>query len=161
MSAAESPELRPRTPWRTFGSRAQLFEAAPALGEIGAAVNVSPQAVKALRAIGRGDKVAAVGYPLREFTPETCTPGSSSNSTIASRPANDTARPTTPSIAPTCWMRSQADSIRGFTSDHQPHRHRGTKRRYGLLFANGQRQAEFVIAADGVRSVIRRALYGA
>ena len=31
-------------------------------GEIGAAVNASPQAVKALRAIGVGDEVAAVGH---------------------------------------------------------------------------------------------------
>ena len=46
---------------RTFGMRAEVFETAPALGEIGAAVNVSPQAVKALQAIGVGDKVAAVG----------------------------------------------------------------------------------------------------
>ena len=47
---------------KTFGLSAQVYEAAPALGEIGAAVNVSPQAVKALRAIGRGEAVAAVGY---------------------------------------------------------------------------------------------------
>ena len=46
---------------KTFGMKAEVFEAAPALGEIGAAVNSSPQAVKALRAIGVGDKVAAVG----------------------------------------------------------------------------------------------------
>ena len=47
---------------KTFGMKAEVFETAPALGEIGAAVNASPQAVKALRAIGVGDKVAAVGY---------------------------------------------------------------------------------------------------
>src|SRR5215475_2788414 len=47
---------------RTFGMTPEIFEAAPALGEIGAAVNASPQAVKALRAIGVGDKVAAVAY---------------------------------------------------------------------------------------------------
>src|SRR5258708_15821032 len=46
---------------RTFGMQAEVFEAAPALGEIGAAVNVSPQAFKALQAIDLGDKVAAVG----------------------------------------------------------------------------------------------------
>src|SRR5215510_11275891 len=45
---------------RTFGMAAEVFEAAPALGEIGAAVNVSPQAFKALQAIDLGDKVAAV-----------------------------------------------------------------------------------------------------
>jgi 2-polyprenyl-6-methoxyphenol hydroxylase-like FAD-dependent oxidoreductase len=45
---------------RTFGTTAEVFEAAAALGEIGAAVNVSPQAVKALQAIDLGDQVAAV-----------------------------------------------------------------------------------------------------
>ncbi len=39
-----------------------MFEAAPALGEIGAAVNISPQAVKALQAIGLADEIAAVGF---------------------------------------------------------------------------------------------------
>src|SRR5262245_63284641 len=40
--------------------QAEVFEAAAALGEIGAAVNVSPQAFKALQAIDLGDKVTAV-----------------------------------------------------------------------------------------------------
>src|SRR6516162_7619532 len=47
---------------KSFGIKAEVFEAAPALGEIGAAVNTSPQAVKALRAIGVGDAIAAVGH---------------------------------------------------------------------------------------------------
>ncbi len=46
---------------KTFGMKAEVFETAPALGEIGAAVNASPQAVKALQAIGVGEKIAAVG----------------------------------------------------------------------------------------------------
>src|SRR3984893_11227584 len=45
-----------------FGIAAELFEAAPALGEIGAAVNVSPQAVKALQAIGLRDHGAGGAY---------------------------------------------------------------------------------------------------
>src|SRR6266436_383786 len=45
---------------KTFGIKAQVFEAAPTLGEIGAAVNVSPQAAKALQAVDLGDKIAAV-----------------------------------------------------------------------------------------------------
>jgi salicylate hydroxylase len=44
-----------------FGIEADVFEAAPALGEIGAAVNVAPNATQALIAIGLGDKIAAVG----------------------------------------------------------------------------------------------------
>src|SRR3954447_15779513 len=47
---------------RSFGMEPDVFEAASALGEIGAAVNASPQAVKALQAIGVGDEVAAVGH---------------------------------------------------------------------------------------------------
>ena len=44
-----------------FGFATEIFEAAPALGEIGAGINTSPQAVKAMRAIGLGDRIAAVG----------------------------------------------------------------------------------------------------
>src|SRR5579862_8904878 len=47
---------------KTLGISAEVFEAAPELGEIGASVNTSPQAVKALRAIGVGEKIAAVGH---------------------------------------------------------------------------------------------------
>jgi len=43
-----------------FGIEADVFESAPSLGEIGAGINVSPQAIRALRAIGLGDKVAAI-----------------------------------------------------------------------------------------------------
>src|SRR5277367_550759 len=43
-----------------FGIEAEVFEAAPALGEIGAAVNVAPNATRALIAIGLGEKIAAV-----------------------------------------------------------------------------------------------------
>ena len=44
-----------------FGIEAEVFEAAPALGEIGAAVNVAPNASRALIAIGLGERIAAVG----------------------------------------------------------------------------------------------------
>src|SRR5512142_601239 len=47
---------------RRFGIEPHVFEAAPALGEIGAAVNTSPQAVKALQAIGVGAEIAAIGW---------------------------------------------------------------------------------------------------
>src|SRR5215472_5201097 len=69
---------------RTVGLAPHVFETAPVLGEIGAAVNASPQAVKALQAIGVGDKIAAVGY---------ASPG------IYTRNMQ------------TCWTRSRAGSI--------------------------------------------------
>ena len=43
-----------------FGVEADVFESAPSLGEIGAGINVSPQAIRTLRAIGLGDKVVAI-----------------------------------------------------------------------------------------------------
>src|SRR5579863_7283254 len=46
-----------------FGMRAEVYEQAPALGEIGAAVNTSPNATKALQAIGLAEKIAAVANP--------------------------------------------------------------------------------------------------
>ena len=97
---------------KTFGMKAEVFETAPALGEIGAAVNSSPQAVKALQAIGVGDKIAAVGTICRPAsTRATCRPASSSNSTTGSRPRSGLALPITPFTAPTCWTRSPAGSI--------------------------------------------------
>src|SRR6202521_5666336 len=44
-----------------FGIEGEVLERAPALGEIGAAVNVAPNASRALIAMGLGEKIAAVG----------------------------------------------------------------------------------------------------
>ncbi len=44
-----------------FGIEAEVFEAAPALGEVGAAVNIAPNATRALIALGLGEKIAEVG----------------------------------------------------------------------------------------------------
>ena len=55
---------------KTFGMKPEIFEAAPQLSEVGAAVNTSPQAVKALQAIGLGEVIAAVGHLSRGmYTP--------------------------------------------------------------------------------------------
>ena len=104
---------------KTFGIKAEVFEAAPALGEIGAAVNISPQAVKALRAIGVGEKVAAVGHLVaRHLHPQ----HADRRVPRIQRPAQGcgavSALPTTPFTAPTCWTRSPAGSIAApFISD--------------------------------------------
>ncbi len=42
-----------------FGFDVDLFERASTLAEVGAGINISPQAVKALRAIGLGEKIFA------------------------------------------------------------------------------------------------------
>jgi salicylate hydroxylase len=147
---------------KTFGFDAQLFEAAPALGEIGAAVNVSPQAVKALRAIGRGDQVAAVGYS----SPGIYTRNMHTGEFLE---FNDRFKAGERYGAP-YYTFHRADLLHALAAGLDPgdihlgHRLTGIEERNDsavLAFDNGVIvEAEYVIAADGVRSVIRRALYG-
>jgi salicylate hydroxylase len=146
----------------TFGIKADLFEAAPALGEIGAAVNVSPQANKALRAIGAGDKVDAVG---------TASPGiyTRNMQTGEFLEFNDRIKTAARYGAP-YYTFHRADLLDALASGldrsaiHLGHRLTAIEERDDrvvLAFDNGARaEAGFVIGADGVRSVIRRALYG-
>lgn len=148
---------------KTFGLSAQLFEAAPALGEIGAAVNVSPQAVKALRAIGRGEQVAAVGYS---------SPGIYTRNMLTGEflEFNDRMKTGARYGAP-YYTFHRADLLNALAGGldqndvHLGHRLTGVEEKNDsvvLAFENGARvEAAYVIAADGVRSVIRQALYGA
>jgi salicylate hydroxylase len=147
---------------QTFGIKAELFETAPALGEIGAAVNVSPQANKALQAIGVGDQVAAVG---------TASPGiyTRNMQTGEFLEFNDRLKAAARYGAP-YYTFHRADLLDALASGldtsgiHLGHRLTGLEERSDsimLAFANGTEvEAEFVIGADGVRSVVRRALYG-
>src|SRR6266566_7102682 len=147
---------------RTFGIKTEVFEVAPALGEIGAAVNVSPQAVKALQAIGLGDKIAAVA---------TSSPGiyTRNMQTGEFLEFNDRRKNAARYGAP-YYTFHRADLLDALASAldrrliHLDHRLVGVEERSEgvvLAFANGAKvEAEFVIGADGVRSVIRHALYG-
>jgi salicylate hydroxylase len=147
---------------RTCGMNPEVFETAPALGEIGAAVNASPQAVKALRAIGVGDRVAAVAYS----SPGIYTRNMQTGEFLE---FNDRYKAAERYGAP-YYSFHRADLLDALASGldhgaiHLGHRLTGVEEqgdRVGLSFANGaQVEAEIVIAADGVRSVIRQALYG-
>src|SRR5258708_35433585 len=147
---------------QTLGMKAEVFETAPALGEIGAAVNASPQAVKALQAIGVGDSVAAVG---------TTSPGiyTRNMQTGEFLEFNDRLKAAARYGAP-YYTFHRADLLDVLASEldrrliHLDHRLVGVEERsesVELAFANGAKvEADFVIGADGVRSVIRQALYG-
>jgi salicylate hydroxylase len=147
---------------KTFGVKAEVYEAAPALGEIGAAVNVSPQAVKALQAIGVGDKVAAVA----NSSPGIYTRNMQTGEFLE---LNDRKKAAARYGAP-YYTFHRADLLDALASGldhsaiHLGHRLTGIAEqgdRIMLAFANGaQVEAEIVIGADGVRSVIRQALYG-
>jgi salicylate hydroxylase len=147
---------------QAFGMRAEVFETAPALGEIGAAVNASPQAVKALRAIGVGDKVAAVAYA----SPGIYTRNMQTGEFLE---FNDRKKAAARYGAP-YYSFHRADLLDALASGldhgaiHLGHRLTAIEERHDrvvLAFANGsQAEADMAIGADGVRSVIRRALYG-
>ena len=148
---------------KVFGIETEVFEAAPALGEIGAAVNISPQAVKALQAIGLADEIAAVG---------TASPGiyTRNMQTGEFLEFHDRHKAAQRFGAP-YFTFHRADLLDALATGldrnaiHLGHRLVGLEEqsdRVVLAFENGARvEAEFVIGADGVRSVIRHALYGA
>ena len=148
---------------KSFGIEAEVFEAAPALGEIGAAVNTSPQAVKALRAIGVGDGIAAVGRQA---------PGIYTRNMLTGEfvEFNDRLKLAERYGAP-YYSFHRADLLDALASGLEPtavhlaHRLTGIEERQDrvtLCFANGTCvEAQYVIGTDGVRSVLRRALYGA
>src|SRR3977135_2851724 len=147
---------------KTFGTKAEVFEAAAALGEIGAAGNVSPQAVKALQAIGVGDKIAAVAH----LSPGIYTRNMQTGEVLE---FNDRIKTATRYGAP-YYTFHRADLLDALASGldhggiHLGHRLTGLEERSDrilLAFANGAEvEAEIVIGADGVRSVNRLALYG-
>jgi salicylate hydroxylase len=145
-----------------FGVQAEVFEAAPALGEIGAAVNVAPNATRALVAVGLGEKIAAVA----NSSPGIYTRNMQTGEFLE---FNDRRKNAARYGAP-YYTFHRADLLDALASalDHRlihlDHRLVGVEERSEaavLAFANGAKvEAEFVIGADGVRSVIRHALYG-
>jgi salicylate hydroxylase len=148
---------------KTFGIVAEVFEQAPALGEIGAAVNISPQAVKALQAIGLADEIAAVGTA----SPGIYTRNMQTGEFLEFHDRHQAAQ----KFGAPYFTFHRADLLDALATGldrnavHLGHRLAALEEqsdRVVLAFENGARvEAEFVIGADGVRSVIRHALYGA
>ena len=146
----------------TFGFEATVYETAPSLGEIGAAVNTSPNANKALLAIGLGEEVAAVG----NSSPGIYTRNMQTGDFLEFRDR----RQTSAKYGAPYYTFHRADLLDALAASIDPatihlgHRltaveERGAKTE--LTFANGNTvAADSVIAADGVRSVVRQALYG-
>ncbi len=146
----------------SFGFEAIIYEQAPNLGEIGAGINTSPQAVKALRAIGLGDKVAAVANQSPGTTTRNMQTGEALDFTDRRRAVERFGAP--------YYTFHRADLLNALSSGIDPARLKLNHRlveieerssKVALAFANGMRcEADVAIAADGIHSVIRRALYG-
>jgi salicylate hydroxylase len=145
-----------------FGFEAEIFESAQNLREIGAGINVSPQAIQVLRAIGLGDRIAAAA----NVAPGVLTRDMHSGAPLDYR---DQTSAVARFGAPLCTFH-RADLVdalaRGVDTGrlHLGHRLIGIQERRSrveLSFANGVRHdAGVVIAADGVHSLVRRTLYG-
>jgi salicylate hydroxylase len=147
---------------KAVGLHAEVYEAAPALGEIGAAVNTSPNATKALQAIGLGEKIAAVANPSPGiFTRNMQTGEPLDFRDLRKEPLRYGAPHYTFHRAD--LLNVLADSIDA-ASIHLGHRLTGIDEGGGaikLSFDNGAAvEADIVIAADGIRSPVRQALYG-
>ena len=143
-----------------FGFEVEVFEQSRALGEIGAGISISSQAVKALRGIGLGEKLAAVGNASE---------GIQTRNMQTGEPLEFRPSPASRYGAPHYFVH-RADLLNALASGLDPATlrldHRLTALEEGrsgvtLTFADGvTRQADIVIGADGVHSIIRRALYG-
>lgn len=146
----------------SLGIKAEVFELAAALGEVGAAVNTSPNANKALMAIGLAEKIAAVATS----SPGIYTRNMQTGEFLEFRDR----RKTSARYAAPYYTFHRADLLEALASGLDPrsihlgHRLTGIEERdasVALSFANNVTiEADIVIGADGVRSVIRRALYG-
>ena len=143
-----------------FGFEVEVFEQSRALGEIGAGISISSQAVKALRGIGLGEKLAAVGNASE---------GIQTRNMQTGEPLEFRPSPASRYGAPHYFVH-RADLLNALASGldratlHFDYRLTALEEGQSgvtLTFANGvTRQADIVIGADGVHSVIRRALYG-
>ena len=145
------------------GIKATVYEAAPALGEIGAAVGTSPQANKALAAMGLGDQIAAVA----NISPGIYTRTMRDGEFVEYRDGRQAAA----RFGAPFYTFHRADLLDALGQGLDPAAVQLGHRLTGLVegddgvslsFDNGaQVMADVVIGADGVRSAVRGALYGA
>jgi salicylate hydroxylase len=145
-----------------FGFDAEVFEAAPRLGEIGAGVNVSPQGIRALRAIGLGDAIDAAA----NVAPGVFTRDMHSGAPLDYRD-HSIVEPRFGAPVSTFHRADLLDALAGGVDPRRIHLDRrltALEERPAsveLHFANGiTHAADLLIGADGIHSQVRRALYG-
>ena len=147
---------------KTLGISAEVFEAAPELGEIGASVNTSPRPSKRCER-----SVLARRSQRLALSPGIYTRNMQSGEFLEFTDRRKIAE----QYGAPYYSFHRADLMECLASGldrgavHLGHRLTGLEEREDrtiLSFANGARvEAEYLIGADGVRSVVRQALYGA
>lgn len=147
------------------GFEVDVFERAPQLGEVGAGINISPQAVKALQAIGLGDALATVGGPVTGYIQRSMYTGEALAETRFTEPGTTVSRYGAP-----YYTFHRADLVGALAGAIDPARtHLSHEladvsegpRGITLMFTNGRTHtADVLIGADGIRSKVREYLYG-
>jgi salicylate hydroxylase len=151
---------------RQRGIEAGVYEQAPELAEIGAAVALSANATRELARLGLLDALTAVSTEPSELIYRNWRDGRR----IAAHPVHEKMSYQGICGAPYCGIH-RADLQRilsgalggaGLHLDHRLTEVRDLGRVTGLSFANGRTvEADLVVGADGVRSLVRRFITGA
>jgi salicylate hydroxylase len=150
---------------RQRGIEADVYEQAQELAEIGAAVALSANSTRELRRLGIGDALATVSTEPGELIYRNWRDGSR----IAAHPVHENMNYQKICGAPYYGIH-RADLQRilsgalggaGLHLDHRVTEIRDLGGAAGLSFANGRTiEADLVVGADGVRSVVRRFITG-
>ncbi len=143
---------------RARGLNATVFEQAEVLREIGAGVSIHPNAARLLKRIGLDDQLRKIGSPISGITLRT------SQGNAITTPAG----PATPAFGDQGYNVHRADFLnllfaalpKGTVAlGHRCIQLREDGDRVHLSFANGtSADADVVIGADGIRSVVQRGI---
>lgn len=146
------------------GFDVNVFERTARLGEVGAGINISPQATKVLLAIGLGPELARVGNVMTGQIQRSMYTGEQLVETKLGAPGSGTDRFGAP-----YYVFHRADLLDVLANAISPDRvhlaHRCVALEEGdgvtIHFENGARHlADMVIGADGIHSQVRQHLYG-
>lgn len=147
------------------GFEVDVFERAPGLGEVGAGINISPQATKALVGIGVGDRIRQVGIPVTGHVQRSMYTGEQLAETLFTGAGSTSSRYGAPYYVfhRADLLAELADAL-GEQRLHLGHTCVGViehPESVTLEFDNGSRRDfDVVIGADGIHSRIRGQLYG-
>ncbi len=146
----------------SVGIRADIYESARQLTEVGAAIAISPQAYKAVQAIGLEKQLLAVATPSPNLYTRNMQTGEFVDLLNNEEASKRFGGP--------FYTFHRADLIEALAvgldpaTIHLGHRLATLEEKKDtvhLSFSNGASiEADFVIGADGIRSVVRQAIYG-